>query len=160
MLFPNPQVLCVKAVAKPITEGMDIQPTPGVVIMPTRSIPKTPKMNEGATIMSIEERSENANKRIENAEPQQRMKRNYEREAQRKKDYRRKYIIGELVTKYFPTVQEYEPGETVNENGIRFEPLEAFLYILSTDLELVEELQRRANQLMSEGPDGEWRVTT
>lgn len=106
--------------------------------------------------MSIEERTANANRRLTAAEQQKRLAHRNVQEAQRRKDSRRNYIIGELVTKYFPDVLSLEPG-TQDENTIRFELLEAFLCVLSTDLDLVRELQERADQLISENPDGEWR---
>ena len=101
--------------------------------------------------MSIEERCANAKKCIDPVEHQQKVK--------QKKDQRRNYIIGELVSRYFPSVQEYDPG-TDDENRTRFAPLEAFLYMLSIDTDLVDDLRDRATQLMSENPDGEWRVLT
>ena len=157
MLSRNPQENCIKAVAIPIPEGVTVPPTPGVIVYLPGIVPNISKKNEGATIMSIEERSANANKRIEIAEQQRRLKERSEREDQGRKARRRHYIIGELVATYFPTVQEYEPG-THDENRIRFEPLEAFLYVLSTDPDLVDELRDRAARLVSEDPDGEWRT--
>ena len=56
------------------------------------------------------------------------------------------------------STQKYEPG-TDAENQTRFEPLEAFLYVLSSDYDLVEELRNRVARLMTEAPDGEWRMT-
>ena len=108
--------------------------------------------------MSIEERSANADKRIRAAEQRRRQEERREQEAQKRQDRRRHYIIGELVARYFPTVQEYESG-TYDEDRTRFEPLEAFLYVLSTDPDLVDELRDRAAQLVSEDPDGEWRIS-
>ena len=113
-------------------------------------------MNKGAKIMSISERIASANKRIEAAERQHRQEERAAQEDQKKMDSRRNYIIGEQVTRYFPSLRECEPG-TKAENQTRFEPLEAFLYVLSTDYELVRELQDRAAQLVAEDPDGEWR---
>ena len=55
------------------------------------------------------------------------------------------------------STQKYEPG-TDAENQTRFEPLEAFLYVLSSNYDLVEELRERATQLVAEDPDGEWRT--
>ena len=129
---------------------------PDAVTCPATIAMNRSKRNEGATIMSIEERSRNANKRIKAAEQQRRQKEWSEQRAQERKDRRRHCIIGELVAKYFPTVQEYEPG-TDAENHTRFEPLEAFLYVLSSDPDLVDKLQKQADQLVSEDPDGEWR---
>lgn len=106
--------------------------------------------------MPIEERIENANQKIQAVEQKQRLQKMNTQETQRRKDQRRSYIIGELVAEYFPDVLALEPG-TQNENTTRFEPLEAFLYVLSTDYDLYQELQERAAQLVSENPGGEWR---
>lgn len=107
--------------------------------------------------MSIEERTTNANRKAAAAEQKKRQEERAAQDVQRRKDSRRNYIIGELATRYFPGLREYEPG-TDSENQTRFEPLEAFLYVLSTDYDLVEELQNRAAQLVAEDPDGEWRL--
>lgn len=105
--------------------------------------------------MSTEERSASAKKRIDIAEQKRRQKERTTQEEQMRQDSRRNYIIGELVTKYFPEVTTFEPG-TNAENRTRFKSLEAFLYVLSTDYELVRKLQDRAAQLVAEAPDGEW----
>ena len=115
------------------------------------------KKNEGAKIMSIEERTVKANERIDAAENRRRQEERATQEAQRRRDSRRNYVIGELVTRYFPSLRDYEPG-TDTENKSRFEPLEAFLCVLSTDYDLVRELQDRAAQMVEDDPDGEWRL--
>ena len=107
--------------------------------------------------MSIEERTSNVNRRIAAAEQKKKQEEWTAQEAQRRRDNRRNYIIGELVTQYFPSLREYEPG-TGTENQTRFEPLEAFLYVLSTDYELFRKLQNRAAQIVEDDPDGEWRL--
>lgn len=107
--------------------------------------------------MSIEERTTNANRKAAAAEQKKRQEERATQEAQRRRDSRRNYVIGELVTRYFPSLREYEPG-TDTENKSRFEPLEAFLYVLSTDYDLVRELQDRAAQMVEDDPDGEWRL--
>ena len=100
----------------------------------------------------------NANRRVAAAEQKKRQEERAAQEAQRRKDSRRNYIIGEVVSRYFPDVRNIEPGTDV-ENQTRFEPLEAFLYVLSSDYDLVEELRNRVARLMTEAPDGEWRMT-
>lgn len=113
--------------------------------------------NEGAKIMTIQERNANADKRIYVAELEQRRKAQANRDSQERRDSRRNYIIGELVAKYFPEVLDFEPG-TKDENSVNFEPLEAFLYVLSTDPDMFDGLRKQAAQLMAEAPDGEWRI--
>lgn len=130
---------------------------PNMIHVTIRPREDTSKKYEEARVMSIEERMANANRRIGAAEQKQREEERTVQETLRKKNSHRNYIIGELVAEYFPNVLTLEPG-TQDENIIRFEPLEAFLYVLSTDYDLVKELQERAAQLVAEDPDGEWRL--
>lgn len=76
-------------------------------------------------------------------EQQRRIQLRKEREAKKKKDQRRNYIIGELISKYFPEVLKLELG-TKAENAITFEPLEVFLSILSNDKILMKRLKKAA----------------
>ena len=66
-----------------------------------------------------------------------------EREAEKKKNQRRNYIVGELVTKHFPEIMALEPG-TKAENTVRFEPLNAFLSILSANQKLLDIIKEKA----------------
>lgn len=66
---------------------------------------------------------------------------------------RRNYIIGELVTKYFPGVTALEPQQNSSDNAAVFRPLEAFLLALSQDKELVRELMHRAGEAAPRPPD-------
>ena len=158
-LFATPDVICIRGTAVAISESDEHHEPPIIIACQAKTTPQIAKKNEGAKIMSIEERSANADKRMEAPkQQQQRQKERMEQDTQKRKNQRRHYIIGELVARYFPFVLKYEPG-TGAENRIRFEPLEAFLYVLSTDPDRVDELQERAAQLVSEDPDGEWRVT-
>lgn len=155
-----PEIKPVFVKATPITPE-DVKPQPGihVVARPIEDPPNISKRNEetkGAKMITIDERTQNAYKRIDAAERKRRQEERAAQEAQKKQDSRRNYIIGELVTKYFPDVTTLEPG-TQNENLARFETLEAFLCVLSTDYDLCRELQERADQLLSEDPDGGWR---
>lgn len=146
-------------------QGIVIDPAPDVAACPTPDVVTCPatiamnrsKRNEGAKIMSIEERNANVQKRIETA-AQQRQTELIERETQEKEtledeDSRRHRIIGDLVTRYFPTVRWCKLG-TDDEDRIR---LEAFLFVLSVDPDLVDKLQEQADQLVSDEPDGGWR---
>ncbi len=81
-------------------------------------------------------------------EQQKRVKLRKEREIKKKKDQRRNYIIGELVTKYFPVLTSLEPG-TKAENDINFQPLEAFLSVLSTEQKLIDHLKDKAASTVS-----------
>lgn len=109
-------------------------------------------------MMTFEERLTQANDRIAGYEREMRVQERQSQENSKRQNQRRNHLIGELVTKYFPEVSAIEPG-TNEENSTRFEPLEAFLYVLSTDYELVKELQSRVAQLVSDDPSGEWRAS-
>lgn len=156
-LFSASKVIRVQATACVIADSADPRTVIKAVCRPVGVIPNDLKKNEGAKIMSIEERTANANRRVAAAEQKKRQEERAAQEAQRRKDSRRNYIIGEVVSRYFPDVRNIEPGTDV-ENQSRFESLEAFLYVLSTDYDLVEELRDRAAQLVAEDPDGEWRT--
>ena len=157
LLLTAPKIIPAKVISVVPTETGNLQVPPDNVLQPTEVISYHSLKNEGAKIMSIEERTANANRRIDAAERKRRQEERAAQEAQKKKDNRRSYAIGELVAKYFPQVSDLEQ-ETNGENTDSFEPLEAFLYVLSIDYELVEELKGRAAQLVSDDPDGEWRA--
>lgn len=157
LLLADPKIVRAKVIAVVSAETGEIQELPYEIHEPTETILYNSPKNEGAKKMSIEERVANANRRIAAAEQKKRQEERAAQETQRRKDSRRNYIIGELVTRYFPELREYEPG-TDAENQTRFKPLEAFLYVLSTDYDLVEELRDRASQLVAEDQDGEWRI--
>lgn len=113
--------------------------------------------NEGATMMRLDERSANANRRMKEAERQKRVQDREEKSEQKRRNQRRNFLIGELVTKYFPSVVTIEPGSW-DENSLQFKKLEAILYVLSTDVKLMDDLQNRATQLISDNPNEEWRL--
>lgn len=158
MLLTVPKVIYAKAIPITPSEASRLPRIYGTARPIAEISADNSKKNEGAIIMSIKERTANANRRIDATERKRRQDERAAQEAQKRKDSRRNYIIGDLVAKYFPQVSALEPG-TDAENRINLEPLEAFLYVLSTDYGLVEELQERAAQLASEAPDGEWRVS-
>lgn len=79
-------------------------------------------------------------------EHNRRVEQKQEREAQKRLIQRRNYILGELVTKYFPEVCKLKPG-TKEENAITFMPVEAFLTILSQEQKLVQALKIMAARL-------------
>lgn len=157
ILLSTPEVIHVKAISVTPSETTSSSTIPCVATRITVANHDNFKKNEGAKMMSIEERTSNANRRIATVEQKKRQEERAAQEAQRRRDNRRNYIIGELVAKYFPDVLNIEPG-TDAENLTRFEPLETFLYVLSTDYDLIEDLQERAAQLISDDPDGEWRT--
>lgn len=117
---------------------------------PITSISNSPKRNEGAKILTIEERSQKANKRIAESKYQQRLAQKQAQDEQRKKAQRRNYIIGEMVSQYFPEVMRLEPGTQV-ENEERFLPLKSFLIELAADQELVAQIKERACYWLQQG---------
>lgn len=158
MLLADSKVIRIEATSVAPSKASGLHPIRCTATLTAKTIADNTKNNEGAKIMSIEERTANANRRIDTAERKRRQEERSAQEAQRKKDSRRSYIIGDLVAKYFPDVLNVEPG-TDTENQSRFEHLESFLYVLSTDYDLVEKLRERAAQLTSDDPDGEWRTS-
>ena len=101
------------------------------------------KRNEGAKLLEIEDRVKTADKRIAESKHQQRLALKQAHEAQRRKGRHRNFIIGELVSQYFPEVLELEPG-TQEENKVRFLPLKAFLIELASDQKLVTQIKEKA----------------
>lgn len=99
--------------------------------------------NEDTRMLTNNERLQNVEKKITESQHLQRLKQKKECELQEKKNQRRNFIIGELVTKYFPEVLSIEPG-TRAENAERFLTLEAFLIELASDQELVKQIKARA----------------
>ncbi len=87
----------------------------------------------------LEERIARSKAHTAKLEQQRRAEQRKEREAEKKKNQRRNYIVGELVTKYFPEITAFDPG-TKAENMVRFEPLQRILSSLSTDTLLLERL--------------------
>ena len=102
---------------------------------------------------TLDERITKAKERVSKLEHQRRVEERREREAKKKKDQRRNYIVGEMVVKHFPAISRFEPG-TKAENAVEFEPLETFLSMLAADQELVERLKVEVSQrLLSKTQD-------
>lgn len=102
------------------------------------------KTNEGAKMLTIEERTQNAVQRIDNSRHHQRVVQKEDHDLKKRRDQQRNYIIGALVSKHFPEVTAFEPG-TQAENAFRFKPLEAFLSKLASNQRLVEQLKESAD---------------
>lgn len=101
----------------------------------------TPKKLE--KIPTIEERINAVKKNLEHLERQQRIANRNNREAQEKRRKRQYYLIGELVSKYFPEVLCLE-AEQANEDELLLKHLESFLSVLSADKTLLLQLRQRA----------------
>ncbi len=108
------------------------------------------KMNEGAKILAIEERSRKAADRTDAAERQHRVKERQEENERKKKENQRNCAIGAIVVRYFPELSDIEPGHP-DENEVRFKPLRMFLEALSADQKLVTLLKEKAHQLETDG---------
>lgn len=94
-------------------------------------------------IPSIEERINAVKKQIEQLERERRIADRNNRETQEKIRKKQYYLIGELVSKYFPEVLCLS-GEQANENALSLKSLESFLSVLSEDKELVNKLKQCA----------------
>ena len=101
----------------------------------------TPKKLE--KIPTIEERIYAVKEQLEHFERQQRITDRNNREAQEKRRKRQYYLIGELVSKYFPEVLCLE-AEQANEDDLSLKHLESFLSVLSADKTLIHQLKQRA----------------
>lgn len=94
-------------------------------------------------MLSIEEQIHRSQERTAKLERDNRIKQKNIKDAQKRKEQRRNYIIGELVSKYFPELLKLNPG-TKAENHITFEPFESFLTVLAADKELITKLKEKA----------------
>ena len=101
-------------------------------------------------MLTIEERTANAEERIAKTRRQRSAEEKAARDKLKKLNDRRNYILGELLCKYFPELMELEPGSTKAENAARFAPFENFLSTLADDPELMNELKERARRMESE----------
>ena len=104
--------------------------------------------NEECVMSTMEERQKNASERAKQFEQQQRKTQRQTKAAQKKKDERRKFIVGELVIQYFPKLLEIDPGTTQEETQKRFQNFAVFLEVLS-NFPYLHELQERAVQLVT-----------
>lgn len=94
-------------------------------------------------IPSIEERINDVKKQIEQLERKRRIEDRNNREAQEKLRKKQYYLIGELVSKYFPEVLCLNV-EQATEDALSLKSLESFLSVLSEDKELINKLKQCA----------------
>jgi len=93
--------------------------------------------------------NEKITKKAEELEQLKRQKRAKQMRAQkeaRKEDTRRKIVIGGLVLKYFPQLEQLNPQRNNAENDIEFSPLANFLSVLASDKELVSQLKAKVQE--------------
>lgn len=112
-------------------------------------IPEVKTIPKEVSMMSLEERTKQADKKLRTAETTQ-------RKSQQNADKRRNFLVGAMFTKYFPSVKSLTPGSTA-QNDEEFAELEAFFYLLSLDTDLLEDLKARAKGLVATDPNGDWR---
>lgn len=97
---------------------------------------------KGAKICyQIKKTIEQSLKHIAQIEQSNRIKQRQQKKLQAKKDQRRNYITGELVSRYFPEVLKLEPG-TNEQNAVTFSSLESFLSVLASNQELIKQIKR------------------
>ncbi|MBD5472846.1 MAG: type IV secretory system conjugative DNA transfer family protein [Lachnospiraceae bacterium] len=108
-------------------------------------VQKTPEImpKEIKELPTIEERIRAVKDLIETLERQKRITDRNNREAQEKKRKRQCYLIGNLVSNYFPEILCLESDGT-DETTISLNFLESFLLVLSEDKELMEQLNQKA----------------
>lgn len=93
-------------------------------------------------IPSIEERINAVKRQIEQLERTRRIEDRNNRETQEKIRKKQYYLIGELVSKYFPEVLCLNV-EQATEDALSLKSLESFLSVLSKDKELINQLKQR-----------------
>jgi len=93
------------------------------------------------TNITPEERLAQALKKEEQAKHRNILHENQEKEAKRKADARRKYIVADLFCKHFPIALEITPGKSVEEDKLNFKPLDDFMEALAKCLECYQKLE-------------------
>ena len=91
--------------------------------------------------ISVEERLARARKREKQLEQRNILVENQAREAKKKLDSRRLFIIGELFCKHFPIALEITPGRSTEEDHLNFEPLDNFMEALAKCQECYQEME-------------------
>ena len=104
-------------------------------------------------MLTMDERVQNAEQRVEDGKHSQRLAEKAERDRQRSEDNRRKYIIGGLVLKYFPELHEIKLGANRGETQANFSQVDAVLSILASKRELISELQDAVKSGLSNVPE-------
>lgn len=149
MHIPTPRV--INAIATTIAETIEC-PEERTIIRKAEIIEcpeeRTISKKGENKMLTAEERILSAIKHATVLEHQDKVNRRNEEAAQKKKTNLRNLYIGELVTKYFPELQNIDPG-TKDENMVRFKQLETVLSVLSEERQLIETLKRKAANICS-----------
>lgn len=93
----------------------------------------------------IEDRTKRASERAQAAERHQRETQKRANDEKRRQEKRREYILGGLVLKYFPELNEIAPGNTRAKAQEQFQDVEALLAYLSDRRDLLQQLQAEAS---------------
>ena len=91
--------------------------------------------------ISVEERLARAKKREEQLEQRNILVENQAREAKKKLDSRRLFIIGELFCKHFHIALEITPGRSTEEDRLNFEYLDNFIEALARCQQCYQEIE-------------------
>lgn len=81
--------------------------------------------------MTVEERTAIVQKKLEQHEHQQLLRKNHDKEAESKIELRRKILIGEMFIKHFPIALQFIPGKSSYEDNQIFKPLDDYMEILA-----------------------------
>ena len=91
--------------------------------------------------ISVEERLKQAVKKEEHLKQQKVLAENRAREARRKIDARRLFIVGKLFCKHFPIAMKITPGTSAEEDQINFEGLDNFMEALAKCQKCYQEIE-------------------
>lgn len=94
-------------------------------------------------MLTLDERIRQTEAKVTKLKQQRRIQEKKEKESCKRRNQRRNYIIGELVSKHFPEVLNLEPG-TKAENAVTFASFEAFLSVLAADQECINQIKLKA----------------
>lgn len=154
-----PRAICIAPTAMPVAEN-----DPNTIVLKATARPifenaEQPILYQEVEtrMMTTEERIMQTKARVDELTQKDRLAHRQEREAHKKLDQRRNYLLGELVSKYFPEVKELVPG-TEDENTVVFKTFEAFLYVLANSNDTLRDLKEIADQTVSQVPETEWRI--
>ena len=100
--------------------------------------------NKEAVMLTIEERIKNADERTRAIEHQRRLAQKQANDSKRQQKNRLKYILGDLLLKYFPELSEIVPGNAQVETQMQFQYIEAVMAALADKRELIDQLREEA----------------
>lgn len=100
--------------------------------------------NGGVTVKTIEKRAQDAKYKFDQSKYAERKANRQAQEEQRKMEDRIKFIIGDLVLKYFPALRQVELAQTKAQICQNLQPFELLLAALVDSPDLMEELRDRA----------------